>query len=189
MEKWKNQFREMQKMPLMGLEIINSTAETQSLNVFSPMHRHYMAKTPLSVRSILGDNVYEDKDLSLLTGFIFDYHKLRVFGTIFNTSLLYGAFKGKRFSLTLHRRMNGQQCASFDISERVKENDPTTAELHESFILDFFTELEQTRIEAGERLLILFDLGNRNIGGTNKMIEKANSLYGADKRKKILLTL
>lgn len=189
MEKWKNQTRDYNKMPLMGLEIINNTAETQSLKFFSHLHRHHMARTPLSVRSILGDNVYEDKDLSLLTGFIFDYHSLRIFATVFNTSLLYGAFKGKRFQVTAHQTWNGTHNASFPVSDFVKKDNPTTAEIVECFMVNFTTELEQTNIEAGERLLILFDLGNRNIGGTNEMIEKANMLYGAEKRRKILLTL
>lgn len=189
MEKWKNQFRNMDKMPLMGLEIVNNTPEVQSLKFFSELHRHHMHKTNLSVRSILDDHVYEDRDLSLLTGFIFDYRQLRIFATIFNTSLLYGAFNGKRFSVNVRRRMGNLESKSFNMSEYVKKDNPNAAEIASDFVIDFWTELEQTSIEAGERLLLLFDLGNRKFHGMNDITERANKLFGAEKRKKILLML
>lgn len=188
MEKWKNQLMDRDKMPLMGLEITNNTPEAQSLKFFSELHRHHMHKTNLSVRSILGDNVYEDRDLSLLTGFIFDYHHLQIFATIFNTSLLYGGFKGKTFRVT-NEGYRGSERMQFDVSEHVKENHPTASEIESMFTIGFRTELEQTGIEPGERLLILFDMGNRNFRGANDITEKANTLFGAEKRRKILLTL
>lgn len=188
MEKWKNQLMDRDKMPLMGLEIINNTPEVQSLKFFSELHRHHMHKTNLSVRSILGDTIYEDKDLSLLTHFIFDYRHLRIFATIFNTSLLYGSFKGKQFHVTEERYLN-QERIELDLSKYVNEANPMVAEIESMFTIGFRTELEQTGIEAGERLLILFDLGNRNFSGSCDMVDKANHLFGAEKRKKILLML
>lgn len=174
--------------PLMGLEIVNNSPETQSLKFLSMYHRHNMSKTCLSVRSILGDTVYEDKELRILMDYIFDNRHMRIFATIFNTSLLYGAFEGKQLCITHHRRMNGEEVSqAWNISDHINKTDSTKAEIEAMFVLDFFTELQQTDIQPGERLLILFDTGNRQ--STNDMIDKANKLYGAEKRRKILLTL
>lgn len=179
----------MDKMPFMGLEIINNTPETQSLQFFGMAHRHHIWKSNLSIRTIFGDTVYEDKEMSLITHFLQDYHSLRIYATMFHTSLLYGAFNGKRFSVTVHgHRYDGCESRSFDLSKYTRENNPTRADLHEVFGMNFFAECEQTGIEAGERLLILFDLGNRNFH-MQDAVEKANKLYGSEKRRKILLTI
>lgn len=172
----------------MGVEIINNTAETHELKFLGAGHRHYMHKSPLSVRSILGDTVYEDRDLRILTDYIYEARYTRIFATLLNTSLLYGAFKGKRFSIKVRRRFQDMQSASFNVSEYVKDNS-TSAEIDSMFEIDFFSEFEQTNIEAGERLMILFNLGSREFHGMNDMIEKANKLYGEEKKKKILLIM
>lgn len=176
--------------PLMGLEITNNSPEIQSLNFFSVYHRVRMRDSTLSVRSILGDTVYDDRELSILMDYIFESRAVRLYAALFNTNLLYGAFKGKRFGIECHHRnMYGTESMSFDLSQHVSKSDITKAEIVECFIADFHTEFSQTNIEPGERLIILFDLGSHEFRGMDIMMEKANTMFGAEKRRKILLTL
>lgn len=185
---WPSDSYELQSRPLMGVEIINNDAESKDLKFLGMEHRWHMHRSGLSVRSILGDVIYEDSNMSILIDYLFQKRNTQVFSIIFHTSLLYGAFNGKSFQIS-SQEYGGKRQDNFHLSKYVNKIDSTKAEIETMFYADFRTHVEQTKIEPGERLMILFDLGSRQFHGMEDMIEKANKLYGADKRRKILLTI
>lgn len=174
-----------------GIEIINNTAEKKDLRFLGMQHRHFQQKG-VELRNLFNDTVYDDTDMTMLFDWLLSVGSIQAQSITFNSSLLYGAFSGKKFGVKA-TSYNGQpmyfeRCLQSMIDHG--QFNPTVVRLHTSVVIDAWTELSQTCIEAGERFIIIFNLGRDDSHSVmDDIVSKANNTFSKEKRRKILLIM
>lgn len=174
-----------------GIEITNNTAEKQNLKFLGLRHRHYQ-KQGVVLKNILNDTIFDNSDITMLSDWIMSVGLLRINSIILHSSLMYGAFDGKAFSLTNTYATGRQENTRLLWNSYLNpyRHDNQQVKIINQFSLDWTTELMQTEIHAGEIVTIIFDLGrNHSEKEMDELYSKVNSQFSKSKRRKLLLIL
>jgi hypothetical protein len=177
------------KKSIIGIEITNNSPETKNIRFLGLQHRHFRDKS-ISLKNIFDDTLFDDGELTMLINWIQSVGAIRVMMTSFNTSLSYRGFGDKCFSIKNERNGASMMCPFHLTNYR----DPQQLNQHavsipSVYVLDFFTELSQTEIEAGERLVIIFHLNPRERDSLDTVIAEADKVFNKEKKRKILLII
>jgi len=169
-----------------AIEIVNNTGETHDLTFLGMEYRHHLKKG-ISIKNVFDDTLYDDGELLQLSSMIMSA-PLMFSGIMFQTSLLYGGFSGKTFSISKKNAMHGGSTLDNFVLHNYMS--PATfsgqvLSIHKTFILDMFTELKQTSIKAGERLILIL-LPTRNDGRIEDLVKGLEATLTKDKKRKFL---
>lgn len=175
----------------LALEIENPTPEVKDLSFFGIRRRHYQETGPtgLKVRSIIGDKLYDNPDLTEFFD-LCSLHPINIRGYVFNTSMLYDMFKGKHFHVNEVNAYGTTTYQSVRLLDYWTERTPQSVIVDSDWCLDISINLKLTCIQPGERIVLFFDTsGRKSEGALEAMIIHANSIYNKEKTRKILLII
>ncbi len=177
--------------PVIGIEITNNTPEVQNLTFLGMYHRHKCNRM-LKLRNIISDTLYDDHDLAMLNDWILSVGNICVNAIYFTTSLSYGMFDNKVFTVKVKDISGCENIAKFSLSNffDVRQYRANYIRIDRQFILDFWTELSQTHIEPGEIFQIYFNLNTERYSDKfEKLIKESDQLFNKDQKRKLLLLM